>query len=54
MTNEPELLAELVKANKSLFEISKHLQFTHNFRLWVLIFCAAVLPPLGIIVLGKQ
>ena len=54
MTNEPELLAELVKANETLVEINKYLKFTHNFRLWVLIFCAAVLPPLGIIVLGKQ
>ena len=53
MTNEPELLAELVKANKSLFEISKHLQFTNILQVSVLTFGFLAILFYGLSVLGN-
>lgn len=32
MTNEPELLAELVKANETLAEMNKYLKFTNGIQ----------------------
>jgi len=43
MTNEPELLAELVKANKSLIEMKKYLKFTNTLQICVLSFGIFVL-----------
>ena len=36
MTTEPELLAELVKANKSLVEMNKYLKFTNILQVSVI------------------
>ena len=53
MTNEPELLAELVKANKSLSEISKHLQFTNILQVSVLTVSFLAILFYGLSVLGN-
>jgi hypothetical protein len=53
MTTEPELLAELVKANKSLVEMNKYLKFTNILQVSVLTFGFLAILFYGLSVLGN-
>jgi len=43
MTNEPELLSELVKTNETLSELRNYARFSHNLRLASMAFAGVIL-----------
>ena len=53
MTNEPELLAELVKANKTLGKMEKYAKFAHNLLQISLALGAVGLVVLALVFVGN-